>query len=1066
MAERILINYNHEIDYDEDNTNIIGANTDTTGLRTVPVPGGDIAYVRKFGTIFDDNGAMGIGAMATTTGAGESLLYTFTSIDGGTSFGNVTDVNGVLTDNTSGTISSGDGMKIVLSCSAGAAVNNETSFTIRGVTVVLPDETLSNGDSITFYISNTGSSYYDSSYMYGGARHTPALNDADLPYFTITSAIAACASANDDGVEVLDSATYDEELDLNLADFYLYSTAGQTPTITSGIGARVSREVAHDGNNTDTAYVSKTGNDANAGTYQEPYLTIAAAFAGIGARTSINIMDSEEYEQSINITAGIILEPIYSKVPIIKSNGATYAIQITTNTEIYGLIITTDIITTDGIKSATGAGVKINDNTIYNFSTRGINISAGAFTGEILRNRCYSCGSVGNTNEAGIRVDVSSNGGGVIENNICYYGKFLGIRFVVTGAAVTDSTDIKNNLCYRNEGYGFYLWVDVGCTWNGSFENNTSVYNDEGIYAGPPAAPGTFPANLSNSIVYFNTTVDLHDVTGIGITIIESDYGTNNGFTIGAGMLQVDPLFMDASNNNYALKLTSTLLHADSNNDDMGAHFRSIEINNDNIEINGFFVDGQEQYNVSIFIADNTDHTGTIIKWNDIFDYAGLAIDLYDDGTNTDADIMYNRIYQNGNGIKLAYGGNEIEYNIIFDNTIFGIWSDYTLQEFIHNSIYGNYYGLYLESNSAGITCKDNISSQNSYYGIYSEVAIIVTYCNITDAVNSSVDNSDSSNIIDLPLFVNTNEGTEDFHLKSIYGGYINDSPCIGTASDDTDIGAWQVTRTIANDDWKKYQVPFNPQVEWINIPKGAVQFNDAIGRIDNWAQAHRRGFVFTINAPQVSNEALRQKFEYFSTLIQKRENTIVDEQTKFRIHFQPTSFLLTGTGTVDSSGLTLTDTTKSMIENQFKGFYVGIKYASGVATGTITAATKILQVAPDPTWTNDEWIGYYFYYNGYYYYILDNDSDELTLSDPNDTLANAANIDWSIEKYFKINENSETVLTVSDNDSELPSGSYDYYIDFIECKINKLEFGYSQPRFFYTREHSKTGFNVSFEEV
>jgi hypothetical protein len=50
MPERIRVNYRHRINFLNSDTNIIGANTDTTGLRTVPTPGGDIAYVRKFGT--------------------------------------------------------------------------------------------------------------------------------------------------------------------------------------------------------------------------------------------------------------------------------------------------------------------------------------------------------------------------------------------------------------------------------------------------------------------------------------------------------------------------------------------------------------------------------------------------------------------------------------------------------------------------------------------------------------------------------------------------------------------------------------------------------------------------------------------------------------------------------------------------------------------------------------------------------------------------------------------------------------------------------------------------------
>ncbi len=232
------------------------------------------------------------------------------------------------------------------------------------------------------------------------------------------------------------------------------------------------------------------------------------------------------------------------------------------------------------------------------------------------------------------------------------------------------------------------------------------------------------------------------------------------------------------------------------------------------------------------------------------------------------------------------------------------------------------------------------------------------------------------------------------------------------------------------------------------------------------WAKAHRRGFVFNFSAPQVSSEELRLKMEYFSTRIRKRESNTVEEETKFRIHFQPTTFLETGTETIDSSAGTITDASKSWTENQWKGFHVGVQWTAGIGTGTLAAIAKTLVVAPDPSWTNDEWIGYYYYHNGYYYYILDNDTDTLTLSDPLGTLTNEADIDWNIEKYFKIISSNENVLCLCDADGELPDGEYFYYIDFIQVVINRTDFGYTQPRFLYTKEHSKTNYQISWEET
>ena len=52
MNEVLQIDYLQDITYNNTAENTVGAGT-TTGLRTVPSPGGDIAYVRKFGTDYE-----------------------------------------------------------------------------------------------------------------------------------------------------------------------------------------------------------------------------------------------------------------------------------------------------------------------------------------------------------------------------------------------------------------------------------------------------------------------------------------------------------------------------------------------------------------------------------------------------------------------------------------------------------------------------------------------------------------------------------------------------------------------------------------------------------------------------------------------------------------------------------------------------------------------------------------------------------------------------------------------------------------------------------------------------
>ena len=92
----------------------------------------------------------------------------------------------------------------------------------------------------------------------------------------------------------------------------------------------------------------------------------------------------------------------------------------------------------------------------------------------------------------------------------------------------------------------------------------------------------------------------------------------------------------------------------------MGAHLRVIQINNDDIEINGIIIDGDTFINNAIYISDTANHTGFILKWCNVKNFQGIAIDLYDDGTDLDAIINNNLINSNGNGIRLDRGGNTI----------------------------------------------------------------------------------------------------------------------------------------------------------------------------------------------------------------------------------------------------------------------------------------------------------------------------------------------------------------------------------------------------------------------
>ena len=162
---------------------------------------------------------------------------------------------------------------------------------------------------------------------------------------------------------------------------------------------------------------------------------------------------------------------------------------------------------------------------------------------------------------------------------------------------------------------------------------------------------------------------------------------------------------------------------------------------------------------------------------------------------------------------------------------------DYTVQVVNHNVFYNNQYGVNLFSNSGSIIYKNNISFLNSLYGIFSEVPVAITYNCIVDAINN-IDISDASNIINEPLFVNTDSGDEDFHIKTTEGGFIHDSPC-KDSSDDTpvqDIGAYNVLRSVASESYKKYQLESNPRdLNEMSKLKNESNITNALGTLKRY---------------------------------------------------------------------------------------------------------------------------------------------------------------------------------------------------------------------------------------
>jgi hypothetical protein len=935
------------------------------------------------------------------------------------------------------------------------------------LTVVLTGEDIADGGSMNFYISSTGSTYYDEEMMYGGGRHTPD-GTAQFPYFDITTALAALGGAFTI-VTVLDSETYDEELTISGA-YTLQAALGETPTITRGIGARVTREVEHDGNNADTCYVSKEiGSDVTGdGTYQNPYATITTGYTNIGARTYLDIMDDDSYEEQVTITGAISIEPIYGKCPVWCYDTVNAGALLIQNKDcnIYGIIFDSRDISA-GImiyRVAAGANVNIiNDNSFLDCNIYGISFNQGGFdqefAGDIINNKFQNCvyGIFFSSANPALILGLTGN-----VNDNYFYANGEAIYLYASGFILQGN--IQNNVFSKNIDFAIDILKVHNLT--GDISNNTIYDSTLGISAW---VVNSFTGTIDNNLLYDNSTYDLQKTAGVALTITNSRYGTNSGFTIGAGCITTDPKLCDENNNILGLSADSPCLGTGAS--DMGCENRIINFASDDIVLNGFNMSGQNYWHNAIYQSATRD--SCLINWCSIYDFNGIAI--YDYGTGaavgselTNTEINNCKIYNNGNGVKFVYGGNTIQETVIYNCSIFGAHGDYAIQIIDHCVFYGNQYGIYFESNSAGILLKNSIFNQNSLYGVYSESSVILRYCCITDGYNSyvTIDPADDyHNITDLPLFVNMDEDTEDFNIKTIYNGYKINSSCMGGADDGYDIGAYKLTRSIEDDSWRRYELAHNPRtIDFQNLPKGEIKFENILGSLDLYVKDMKRSFIFKWPATQYTTEELKDKVEYFNTLVKSRVNNFTDEDVKLRIQFLPDQKLETGTsGVVSATGKSLTDQTQQWTENKWKGFWVGLEFTSG--TDMVMDATAKTGTKDGAGWTTNQWTGYYLPLNGYWYYIKSNTATVLTLSDLEETLEDET-VAYSIEKYFRVNSNTSTVLYLDDADGELVAGSYDYYIDFIECVIQKPEMKYTQTRYYYQQETWKNNFQLMFEEA
>jgi hypothetical protein len=1090
--ENLLLHYALEREFNNDPLNEIGA-TDSTTLRNVTTHNNsNTKYVRKFGKDYAINDITNIviDTPRSDGGGTNKWWYEFYN-ENDTLLGTVKDENGVSTfvDGTAET-STRVYIKIVrksgtVSITDGDSISLTTNID-SPLTVFLPGESMASPvNELLLALAESGSTYYmentsDNSMIYGGYRHIET-GTQKYPYFKIQDAIddVVVSGGSFTIVTVLNGGIFDEELDTDYDGLIVQTEEGTTAIITRGIGARTTRNTTLEFNNANAIYFNTNGSDSNPGTWQQPVLTLSQVdtLQGAGSKHAIyggiNTTDSAIYNELIDFNALFLirLEPDYFYSLTLRNK--------VSNIELYGIELDGSSHSTD-LVVLNGTTRNVKDCSFLNSSINAINFDGQNFgvTSLFVQN-CFFNNNVTQISASNLRLGLLN-----VTRNILLNHQIGIFSFESFGVLHSSSMTIFYNLFDSiNQSHNKDISIEISGSgkkqWTGSIKNNTFINgNNTGIYFENQAFLDFSAVDFDNNIFTDkNKAVDNDNITYTAI--FENNCFYNNtidteGLVTNTNPINQDPLLIDKKNGFFGIKPKSPCYRAGNDNDDVGIKTRIIEINESNIEINGFNIDGQNAYTNGLFIADSVNHTGLNLKWNTFTDFIGSIVDLYDDDTDLDSNIL-NCIFKNsGYGVGLRTGGNLIQECLIYKNKEQGIYFNGLNDTINHNVIFGNNDGLYFDTGSNPLIIKNNIITENAI-GIFSEIVItstIIKYNDISfNSVSAIVNITDSTNINANPLFINTIDiGSEDFNIKTketnildsdgnIIGQYTIDSPCKNAADDGFDMGAYKVDREKTKDWFSHFQLYNNPfELNPDTTLKGGIDFENSEGSPFKLGKSHKWVFPFIWDENDDQTEDQVDILRYISTLSETEENGLTGDQVNILLHILPEQFLLTGiNGTIDSIEKTISDSSLDLKPNKFKGFHIGIKFLEGtnlVIDGIAKTGTK-----SGESWETDEFKNYFYYHNFNYYLITGNTSEVLSFSDPYDTLESETVSNFAIEKYFKILGNSKNQFLIQDPDNELINGDYDYYIDFIICKVLNDNFQPIQEGFYYQRQKSKTGY-------
>ena len=1244
--EIIKFHYLNDIQFNNTSLNVIGSTTDSV-LRTIPSNDDtDTKYVRKFGKAYP------ITQVTDMADPPTNFTFTVKALDG-TVLGSRAN-GGAFT--AGATLTTAQTAYIEAAASGGVGVTPgpyiiDTDVDPGGISCFFSGESIPDTESRDFHISDSGSTYYESSLVYGLAS---SVTDGKkrTPFRNITNAYLGMGGAFDK-VIILDSQTYDERLTLNTASTSVIADLGQTPKLINGRGARDTRTPITTYDNTNATFFNENGDDGTGdGTWQNPYENPAfsitnrgtnnVVYGGIGATNTFGLryttgdlnMGAGAYNLDadfgyiLRITGTVMIDASSQKVSGVDSNASVNSGIVTVNTGIdHELTDLTHITSADVDYSIRMQQAKTNSTDLIQDCV------------------LQTAGTEGFSDTSGGTIAYLANGTGnvinIFSNELKYIGDSAnsGGRLCVCIHDSTTTSDIRNNI-FEGRAIGTDF-AGIGLAGGHDGAGNTMVNVDNNIFLNLWIGAKAFSGTTTFVIMTHNIVRDVDtafQADSLGQLNFDDGNVTNfNTKIAGPGGVFInnevtgEPLLI----NDFYIQPLSVCWKSGTDSDDLGLRTRLVDVSANDIAIDGLIIDASVGSSTNIRYSASV--TGGILRWLDLINSGGTSVDLWDSDTFTIEKINANN---NGVGIATDKDGS-IDESLIYLNLEQGFYSS-GLLAVNHCVFFINKYGLYAEN---VFTVTNTAFDQNSLFGFFSSIGQTTNFCNHNDAVSAVVDITASSNLQVNPLFINTNPGEENFNIKTIEAGFSIDSGMKDNASDGKDIGAYLLDRSKSSDSWRLYELDFNPADLNINdISKGFRTLENAFGDIDLYAKNHKRVLPFRWRDNNATTEEQTKTISYFTTIIPTRQNGLKKEQSIFRIHLQPDTFLATGTDAiVDATAKTLTDSTLDLVDDCLRGWHMGVKYfnsvtfgslqpvdytssgtdvlldspddtdfttsqlwpctntfnsvvlnigdyqwsqnigiinnpsglnpsSSGTAYGqinfstggsnwgnfstsitdglnsnslpkggtnnlggsfeyyydntawvfafngntsniviaqngsvykgsisnanlvirwdgmtgpagaaspqvaedierpqvfsaSIDGGTKVLTTATDPVWTTDEWVGYFVYNECNYYVITSNTNDTLTLSDPLGTLTTQTSVDFSIDKYFKIDKNTQTVFTLEDDDNELIDGTYDWYVDFIECKVQQSSFSYKQFGFDFNNEESKTGYNITFEE-